>query len=296
MASSSNFTLLASDFQALASETKRKHADIKEASDKAISLIKTSPDQVLSSLRMTGVPIPSPADDIFRPISMACTTKNAKVVAIALGGLQRLIGMDAVPPSKIPQIVNILSTVLPLGVEIQLRILQTLPSLFTRCSRYLHGALLAEALLLCFRLQDSRIGVVSSTAAATLRQLVMVVFEGVAAEDKVIRVPQDATPEQDPSTTETDFIVSIPPFESIHLSGETERTEARQVALRPSAKDAYLVFEDLCLLVNGDSPSFLKLPSLPKTFGLELIESVMTGHANLFQQSATVSSSHPGPK
>lgn len=284
MASSSNFTLLASDFQALASETKRKHADIKEASDKAISLIKTSPDQVLSSLRMTGVPIPSPADDIFRPISMACTTKNAKVVAIALGGLQRLIGMDAVPPSKIPQIVNILSTVLPLGVEIQLRILQTLPSLFTRCSRYLHGALLAEALLLCFRLQDSRIGVVSSTAAATLRQLVMVVFEGVAAEDKVIRVPQDATPEQDPSTTETDFIVSIPPFESIHLSGETERTEARQVALRPSAKDAYLVFEDLCLLVNGDSPSFLKLPSLPKTFGLELIESVMTGHANLFQQ------------
>jgi len=279
MASSGNLALLASDLQALASETKRKHADIKEASDKALTLIKTSPDQILATLRNTGVPIPGPADDIFRPITMACATKNAKVVVIALGSLQRLIGMDAVPASKIPQIVNLLSTVLPLGVEIQLRILQTLPSLFTRCAQYLHGDLLADALLLCFRLQDSRIGVVSSTAAATLRQLVMVVFEGVAAEDKAVK-----SSEPDPSRTETDFVVAIPPFESIHLSGETERTEARQVALRPSAKDAYQVFEDLCLLVNGDSPSFLKLQSLPKTFGLELIESVMTGHGNLFQQ------------
>ncbi|POW16347.1 hypothetical protein PSTT_01479, partial [Puccinia striiformis] len=246
------------------------------AADKALALIKTSPDQILATLRDTGVPIPGPADDIFRPITMACATKNVKVVVIALGSLQRLIGMDAVPPGKIPQIVNLLSTVLPLGVEIQLRILQTLPSLVTRCAQYLHGNLLADALLLCFRLQDSRIGVVSSTAAATLRQLVMVVFEGVAGEDKAIK--------SRPTRTETDFVVAIPPFESIHLSGETERTEARQVALRPSAKDAYLVFEDLCLLVNGDSPSFLKLQSLPKTFGLELIESVMTGHGNLFQQ------------
>ncbi|EFP90450.2 uncharacterized protein PGTG_16037 [Puccinia graminis f. sp. tritici CRL 75-36-700-3] len=284
MASSGNFALLASDFQALASETKRKHADIKEAADKALALIRTSPDQILTTLRNTAVPIPGPADDIFRPISMACATKNAKVVVIALGSLQRLIAMDAVPSCKIPQIVNLLSTVLPLGVEIQLRILQTLPSLFTKCAQYLHGGLLADALLLCFRLQDSRIGVVSSTAAATLRQLVMVVFEGVAGEDKAVKYPPGSNSEPDPTRTETDFVVAIPPFESIHLSGETERTEARQVALRPSAKDAYLVFEDLCLLVNGDSPTLLKLQSLPKTFGLELIESVMTGHGNLFQQ------------
>jgi len=36
-----------------------------------------------------------------------------------------------------------------------------------------------QALLLCFRLQESRIAVVSSTAAATLRQLVMFVFDKV---------------------------------------------------------------------------------------------------------------------
>ncbi|CAH7668461.1 hypothetical protein PPACK8108_LOCUS2972 [Phakopsora pachyrhizi] len=284
MASSSHFSLLMSDFQALASETKRKHADIKEASDKALTLLKSSPEDALVALRNTGPNLSNLGEDIFRPISLACGTKNSKIVAIALGGLQRLIGMDATPITKIPFIIGVLSNILPLGVEIQLRVLQTLPSLFTNCSRYLHDSLLADALLLCFRLQDSKIGVVSSTSAATLRQLVMVVFEGVAEEDKAVLSKLINEPDPDQSRILTDFVVDIPPFESVHLSGEIERTEARRVALRPSAKDAYLVFEDLCLLVNGDSPSFLKLQSLPKTFGLELIESVMTGHGHLFQQ------------
>lgn len=186
--------------------------------------------------------------------------------------------------AKIPQIVAILTSVLPLGVEIQLRILQTLPSLFTRCSLHLHENLLADALLLCFRLQDSRIGVVSSTSAATLRQLVMVVFEGVAEEDQAVKTAISTDVALDPIRKETDFVVSIPAFEKLNDADQAETTEARRVILRPSAKDAYLVFEDLCLLVNGDSPSFLKLQSLPKTFGLELIESVMTGHSVLFQQ------------
>jgi Dimerisation and cyclophilin-binding domain of Mon2 len=47
----------------------------------------------------------------------------------------------------------------------------------------------AQSLLLCFRLQDSRIAVVSSTAAATLRQLVMYIFE------KVINDKEPALPE-----------------------------------------------------------------------------------------------------
>ncbi|KAG0149101.1 hypothetical protein CROQUDRAFT_74492 [Cronartium quercuum f. sp. fusiforme G11] len=284
VASSSNLALLVSDFQALASETKRKHADVREAAEKALNLLKSSPDQVLASLCKKSSPSSAQAEDIIKPIFMGCGTKNVKVVAIALGSLQRLISMDAVPSAKIPQIVTILTTVLPLGVEIQLRILQTLPSLFSRCSLHLHDSLLADALLLCFRLQDSRIGVVSSTSAATLRQLVMVVFEGVAAEDQAVKVATASGVPLDPTRTETDFVVSIPAFEKLNSADEAETTEARQVVLRPSAKDAYLVFEDLCLLVNGDSPSFLKLQSLPKTFGLELIESVMTGHSHLFQQ------------
>lgn len=54
--------------------------------------------------------------------------------------------------------------------------------------------------------------------------------------------------------------------------------------LSPSARDAYSVFEDLCLLANGERPRFLRLDSLQKTFALELIESVLTNYYALFHQ------------
>ena len=56
-----------------------------------------------------------------------------------------------------------------------------------------------------------------------------------------------------------------------------------QLCLRPSALDAYAVFEGLCLLANSERPHFLKLEALPKTFALELMESVLTNYHNLFR-------------
>jgi hypothetical protein len=97
---------------------------------------------------------------------------------------------------------------------------------------------------------------VSSTAAATLRQLVMVMFEGVVEEDRETqRARESAQQEADPNAPRP-----------------------------PSASDAYMVFEDLCLLVNGDPPKSLKLQSLPRTFGLELIESVLSDFWSVFKQ------------
>lgn len=49
------------------------------------------------------------------------------------------------------------------------------------------------------------------------------------------------------------------------------------------ARDAFFVFEDLCLLTNAEKPNFLNLESLPKTFALELIESVLTNYDELFR-------------
>jgi hypothetical protein len=42
------------------------------------------------------------------------------------------------------------------------------------------------------------------------------------------------------------------------------------------------VFNDLCLLTESHKPQFLKSTGLPQTFGLELIESVLTNHAEIF--------------
>ncbi|KAI8977746.1 hypothetical protein BD414DRAFT_154340 [Trametes punicea] len=189
---------------------------------------------------------------------MGCATKNAKVVAISLGSLQRLIALKAVPQSAVPLIISTMSDCMNQGVDIQLRILQTLLSLITNFPA-VHGQLLGDALLLCFRLQESRIAVVSSTAAATLRQLVMFVVDKVVDEDR------------------RDELADSAKAEAILPNGAAIR-------LGPSAHDAYAVFEDLCLLANSEHPRFLKLESLRKTFALELIESVLTNYHDLFRK------------
>lgn len=52
--------------------------------------------------------------------------------------------------------------------------------------------------------------------------------------------------------------------------------------LRAAALDAYRVFNDLCLLTESQKPQFLKSSGMPQTFGLELIESVLTNHSDIF--------------
>lgn len=74
---------------------------------------------------------------------MGCATKNAKVVAISLGSLQRLIALKAVPQSAVPLIISTMGDCINQGVDIQLRILQTLLSLITNFPA-VHGQLLGD--------------------------------------------------------------------------------------------------------------------------------------------------------
>ena len=81
--------------------------------------------------------------DLLRPVFMGCATKNAKIIAISLGSLQRLIALKAVPQSAVPLIINTMSDAVSQGVDIQLRILQTLLSLVTNFPE-VHGDLLGD--------------------------------------------------------------------------------------------------------------------------------------------------------
>jgi hypothetical protein len=69
-----------------------------------------------------------------------------------------------------------------------------------------------------------------------------------------------------------------------HQFSETTLPDGTTKSLRPSARDAFSVFEDLCLLANSEKPHFLKLEFLHKTFALELIESVLTNYHDLFRK------------
>ncbi|KAF5376165.1 hypothetical protein D9757_009328 [Collybiopsis confluens] len=245
----SSLAFLVTELQSLSSETRRKHPEIREAAEKSLAILRALPEANVSSL--TSDP------SLLHPIYMGCSTKSPKVISISLGSLQRLISLRAVQAVMVPEIIRIMGNAINQGVDIQLRILQTLLGLVTNYSGEVHDNLLGDALLVCFKLQESKIAVVASTAAATLRQLVMVVMDKMVAEGDA----QDKGKWQ--------------------VEGDSEDDSE---SFGPSAKDAYAVFEDLCLLANSERPNFLKLEFLPKTFALELIESVLTNYHALFRK------------
>ncbi|EGR46841.1 uncharacterized protein TRIREDRAFT_109492 [Trichoderma reesei QM6a] len=141
------------------------------------------------------------------------------------------------------------------GLDVQLKILQALPSLLQNYSADLNGDLLVTALNICFILQSSKNAIVNNTSAATLQQLVVSVFDKVVAEDKT---GGDAP-----------------------IAGEAPSADGK-VELRAAALDAYRIFNDLCLLTENQRSEFLRFSGLQQTFGLELIESVITNHAAVF--------------
>jgi hypothetical protein len=120
-----------------------------------LAILRASPEQATAYLK-SGVCMPCcfdikvnfrldgpQSDELLRPVFMGCATKNSKVVGISLGSLQRLITLKAVPQSAVPHVISTMSDAMNLGVDIQLKILQTLLSLITNLPE-IHGELLAD--------------------------------------------------------------------------------------------------------------------------------------------------------
>jgi hypothetical protein len=76
-----------------------------------------------------------------------------------------------------------------IGHDVQLKILQALPSLLHNYSAEIRGDLLSTILQICSGLHNAKNSAVSNTAAATLQQLVITVFDRVATEDGTCLIP-----------------------------------------------------------------------------------------------------------
>ncbi|KAG0336922.1 hypothetical protein BG000_006015 [Podila horticola] len=249
---------LQTELVALSNEARRKHPEIKEAAERVIALLR-HPGQGSNLANVL-----SQNQDVLKPFLLACDTKNVKLVTISMGCLRELISHRAMPEGAIEVVLKTLNDIMSQGVEIQLKILQTILPLLTNYD--VHGESLAE---------DSRVVFVNNTAAATLRQLVIYIFEKVGEED--IRIAKQNTE-------------SAPAVQAKEVHDSTAEQENEE-QLGPCALDAYLLFQDLCLLTNSEHARFLKLGSISRTFGLELVESVLTDHFHLFKQASFYSGS-----
>ncbi|KAM0789810.1 hypothetical protein ACM66B_006661 [Microbotryomycetes sp. NB124-2] len=301
--------LLQADYQSLSKEAGRRDGNVRDAADKAYQLLKTSEEHTLAQIRAEPPPDQQP---LYQPIFLAAQTRNVKVIALAVSALQRLIAIGAVPKNLVKQILDTLEHVTPQGVEIQLKVLQTLVSLLTTRTQASTraGAILAEALVqgddlsqaleLTHQLSTSRTPVVASTASATLRQMFMFVFERVAEEDTAVQSAETSGDEVRIKTLPPPLLdLDIPPgdagsSDAYNLpDAPIKQTQPRKVSLRPAARDAYLLLEDLCLLIAATAdggkegePSFLKWGRLSRTFGLELVESIVSGFGTVVRSHA----------
>ncbi|KAI0164158.1 hypothetical protein GGR57DRAFT_452591 [Xylariaceae sp. FL1272] len=244
--------LLATELANLIQESKRKHNDLRQAAEKSLDELKSirsaSEAQLAAELAQRV--------NFVNPFIVACQTKNAKFTGIAIVCLSRLILVSALPWSKLSPVLEALREATSAGLDVQLKILQALPTLLQNYASDIKGDLLVTALNICFILQSSKNGVVNNTSAATLSQLIMTVFEKVTAEDR--------------STSYCPLV------------GEAPVNEGQVVKLRTAAMDAHRVFKDICLMTENQRPEYLRFTGLPQTFGLELIESVLSQHASLF--------------
>lgn len=82
------------------------------------------------------------------------------------------------------------------------------------------------------------------------------------------------------------LVESTPAVQAKEVNENSTSEQDNEEQLGPCALDAYLLFQDLCLLTNSEHARFLRLGSISRTFGLELVESVLTNHFHLFKQAS----------
>ncbi|XP_030829471.1 protein MON2 homolog isoform X2 [Strongylocentrotus purpuratus] len=249
---------LQTDLRALFNETKRKYPPVKEAAEADILKIRTivarSKDVIPALVMNSG--------EILQPFLLGCDTKNLRIVQLCLGSVQRLITHEALSAQAAGNVISMLWGLMECGME-DLKVLQTTLVILTT-NTIVRGPSLAKAVVVCFRLHFSKDNTTSNTASAIVQQVISIVFERVLAEDEANADGSEV------AVDEEQLKISL---------GNREAPKS----LRPCAKDAYMLFQDLCNLVNGDPPCWLQgMTTMTKKFGLELLESVLNSFPQVF--------------
>ncbi|KAI6238586.1 Protein MON2-like protein [Aphelenchoides fujianensis] len=221
---------LLGDLRVLSTEAKKKHTHVKDAAE--------------STCR-------SACMEILHPLILACSTKNPKLVQIALQAIQHMLQFRVVSADCAPSIVNELWNLTENECE-ELRVLQTLTP-FVSAEVLVTDTSLAKCIGLAIHLNFSKDPSVINAASAAIRQLFSCVFERVIQEDgmkghsELTIVPQ----------TVRQANPAVPP------------------TLRPCAADAFLLLKDLMALIRKEPPTWLVgVKRISLTLALELLEAM----------------------
>lgn len=272
------------DLAALGVDAKRKNPEIRHACDHSIELLKPFS---LSSLNPDNVMGPSGNDspalvDTLRvhpefivPLLMACHSKNTKLIGDAVKCLSKIIQLKLLPsiestpegsPEPIDGVVDALMEASNAGPEIQVKILQLLPSFFQLYAFRVNAETLSKMLYICTTLQAASKGlVIINTAQATFSQLIDIAFEKVTISD--------TTPDK-----EVCFTMYEVPIDN-----------DKCIQVKQSVYDAQRLVSDLCTLIEHHKPSFLKTNYITEDYGFEILESLIKNNSEIFLEHVELS-------
>ncbi|EFX73897.1 hypothetical protein DAPPUDRAFT_307567 [Daphnia pulex] len=247
---------LQSDLKTLILETRKKYTSVKEACEEVLSKLKNS----YGSSHLTHQTLRSITNPALYPLIQGCETKDPKLTKVCLGAIQRFITYDLLDEKGAKYVINVMWLLMENNID-EVKVLQTAALLLTT-SNLVRGDSLSKCLVLCFRLHFAKDATIGNTAGATVRQLVSLVFERVVIEDA-------SSNEEPPALVDSSFSGGSKEFIKL--------PDSPLKALKPFAQDAFSLFQDLVMLVNGDQPSWLiGMTEMTRTFGIELLENILS--------------------
>lgn len=213
----------------------------------------------------------SKSEDVIRPILLSLELPKSplqlkggsyhKVLGISVPCLQKLLSNNAIDTKQLPTIVKRLSTIINNDIQ-----------LYTASKASKHSADLLPDDLCVKILQALTTLITGSPGAAvygeTLSGAVSIAFKLHARGGPSVRNTASAT---------LPMVISMLFDRAQADLGEHEETNA--------TKDAYSIMCDICALTNKDPATFLDLERLHSTFGLELIELIISSHERLFVEN-----------
>ncbi|TNN10465.1 Protein MON2 [Schistosoma japonicum] len=247
------------DYRSLISETKRRFVPIKEATEAQIPKLRA----IINSDTELRTALQASCSSLISPFVSGCLSKNQKIIVLCLTSLQRFINQKCLSEDASEAVIDTLWQLAESNVE-EVRLLQTTILLLTSSS-LIRGSQLAKAFTICLKLHLSKSPATVNTAAAAVRQCASTVFDRVFKEELIV---QPIDPCKQTSTSEISDILPVNPLE-----------------LKSSERDAYMLFQDICLLMSDDTCIWLYgTVQINKVLGLELIESLIFSYPSLFCQ------------
>lgn len=237
----------------LSNEARRRNSDIKNHCDVALTDLK----QFNHLMAVAELPA-TIKSHILSPFMISCTVNNARFANLAIPAIHKLITNHSINESDLSQLIKSFLEASHLAMDIQLRILQCLPSLMQSYNDSINGELLLNLLNVCASLtMNNKSTVVINTASATLQQLFNSIYD---------KIPTDVDP------------LLVANINQIKLGNDL-------FSVDNSANEGFLIFQDLCESLERKPTTYYKdLNRIKVLTILEIIESIFLNHVLLFSQ------------